>query len=265
MRWLSALGGLTLLFGTLYVAGPQGLAVIGSLIVLIAAIEFGLLFESKTWWLGLFLFLDIFAYLTHIFYPQLTGTALVTTFIILSSAGIIFFRNLEPGQILAKIQWTLWGILYTAILPSLTVHLLLKQGWIPLIYLLVTVFVGDVAAFFCGRYIGGPKILPNISPKKTVSGAIGGLIASGIAGAIFLMYFSSVADPLSSLLMSLTIGFFAQIGDFFESLIKRVSGCKDSGQLMPGHGGFLDRLDGVYFGSAVFYVFCVCFNFISYF
>jgi len=277
LRWLSAIGGLILLFGTLAVFGATGLLVVGSVILLIAAIEFGMLFEGKTLWLALFLVADIIVYFTQVFahflpHPELgelrwTVSALASAFLILSALGIVLFRHREPKEILGKIQWTLWGVVYTALLPALTMRILIEWRWIPLFYLLVTVFFGDVGAFFCGRYIGGPKIFPNVSPKKTVSGSIGGLIASGVFGTLFLRFFSEEAwnAPLATLAMSLAIGLFAQFGDFFESLIKRVSGCKDSSQLMPGHGGILDRLDGVYFGSAVFYVFCFTLGYISYF
>lgn len=275
-----------MLFGTLYVAGAQGLAIMGSLIVLIAAAEFTALFERINPWFFIFLVCDIAIYLTYLLAPNSTLPMLSALFVILSATAVILYRNSEPQQILSKLQWSLWGLIYTGLFPAFTVGYLLSQGPRVLIYLLVTVFLGDVAAFFCGRYIGGPKIFPNVSPKKTVSGAIGGLLASGIGGSAFLLLtapaagltaicmdplfsptplFAGVPDLLILVPMSLAIGFFAQFGDFFESLVKRVAGKKDSGQLMPGHGGLLDRLDGVYFGSAVLFFFCTGLNYLCLF
>jgi phosphatidate cytidylyltransferase len=264
-RWLSAIGGLILLFGTLWVAGPIGLAVVGSIGVLIAAWEYAALFEKPSAWFFMFLVADAIVYLLHILHPTFTVATLAGNFVIMSALGVVMFRDRDPKEIFGKIQWTLWGVIYTGLFPALTVQTLITQGWIPLFYLLVTVFFGDVAAFFCGKYIGGPKIFPNISPKKTVSGAAGGLVASAVCGTLFLIYFGHFPNISVAIPMSLAIGLFGQFGDFFESAIKRVSGCKDSGQIMPGHGGLLDRLDGVYFGSAMFYVFCITLDYISYF
>lgn len=264
-RWISALLGILLLFTTYYFADVPGLTVLCCLIVFIAAVEYSALFEKTSFWLVAFLVADALMFSVHFFHPSWTLAALMASFVALASLGIVLFRNEEPKIILGKIQWTLWGIIYTGIFPSLSVHLLYEKGLNILLYLLITVFLGDTMAFFSGRLVGGPKIFPNISPKKTVSGSIGGLLGSAIFGSIFLTYMSDMPQLWLMIFMSVSIGLFAQFGDFFESLIKRVSGKKDSGRLMPGHGGFLDRLDGVYFGSAMLYLFCVLFDFAQYF
>jgi phosphatidate cytidylyltransferase len=264
-RWLSALIALVVLFGTYFLYQTPGLVVLCSLIAFVAAVEYSTLFEKTSLWLVAFLVFDAIIFATHMLLPQYSLALLMGCFICLSALGMVLFRHQEPKETLGKIQWTLWGLIYTGLFPSLSVHLLYEKGGLILIYLLITVFLGDTLAFFFGRSFGGPKIFPNISPKKTVSGCIGGLIGSVIFGCLFLVKYSAVPQLWQMILLSLSIGFFAQFGDFFESLIKRVAGKKDSSQLMPGHGGFLDRLDGVYFGSATLYFFCVLLDYSQYF
>lgn len=254
-RWISALCGLALLFSVLYFFGPVGLVIISSLIVLVAAIEYAWLFDATNIWLWIFLGFNSFVYTTQLLFPSWALAVLVFSFVNLAAFGILLFKDLTPEQILAKIQWTLWGVVYTGLFPAFGVGLLLTQGAHPLLFLLVTVFVGDTFALFAGKYFGNTKLFPNISPKKTIAGGVGGLVGSALSGATYIYCIKPEANILLALLLSLGLGFFAQFGDFFESLIKRVSGKKDTSQLMPGHGGFLDRLDGVYFASALLYFF----------
>ena len=264
-RIISALCALAILLGTLYFAGSTGLTILGSIIVFIAAVEYATLFERSLLWLAPFLALDTIVYTVHILKPELTLAALVASFIALISLGILLFHKQEPKEIMSKLQWTLWGILYTGLLPALSVRLLYVYGWKIMMFLLITVFFGDIFAFFSGLYFGGKKIFPTISPKKTVSGAIGGLFGSVFCGIIFLQITTPLTNWFLAFFFCLCIGIFAQLGDFFESLIKRIAGKKDASQLMPGHGGFLDRLDGVYFGSVVVYLFWTVFDFTQYF
>ena len=104
----------------------------------------------------------------------------------------------------------------------------------------------DVGAYFTGRTIGGPKIAPSISPSKTWSGLIGGMIAAGLAvGAVATMGFDAEKWSMATILLGAILAIVAQVGDFAESSMKRRAGVKDSGTLIPGHGGVLDRIDGL--------------------
>jgi phosphatidate cytidylyltransferase len=117
---------------------------------------------------------------------------------------------------------------------------------------LVLTWATDSGAFFVGRAVGGRKLIPAVSPGKTVSGALGGLAASVI---VTLLYVTFVLRPAAQLSMTavgivvfgLAISAAAQAGDLVESLFKREAGAKDSGTLLPGHGGVLDRLDSLFF------------------
>ncbi|MCV9965299.1 phosphatidate cytidylyltransferase [Pararhizobium sp. BT-229] len=119
-------------------------------------------------------------------------------------------------------------------------------GLVAMIFVFAVVWATDILAYFTGRAIGGPKLAPRISPGKTWSGAIGGAVAGVIAGiCVFLTYFS--LDDARIPLLALALSVSSQIGDLFESYIKRRFGVKDSSRLIPGHGGVMDRVDGLVF------------------
>ena len=116
-------------------------------------------------------------------------------------------------------------------------------GFLAILYLFAIVWTTDVLGYFAGRAIGGPKLAPAISPKKTWSGAIAGALGAMLVaalGARFAGSFNATAIALVALLLSV----MSQLGDLLESWIKRRFGAKDASQLIPGHGGVMDRLDG---------------------
>jgi len=124
---------------------------------------------------------------------------------------------------------------------------------------LFATFGSDTAAFFAGRALGRHKLSPHISPQKTWEGAIAGLL-----GAIVISLLFTIPTPLSlplsygqAILLGLLVSIFGQLGDLAESLLKRSMGVKDSGRLVPGHGGFLDRMDSIVFASIVVYYYVV--------
>ncbi len=122
-----------------------------------------------------------------------------------------------------------------------------------IIWTFAVVWFTDIAAYFTGRALGGPKLLPQVSPKKTWSGALGGALAGTLCGtAVWAWFFPGLpSGPWPVLAVSFAASVASQAGDLFESSIKRRFGAKDSSQLIPGHGGFLDRLDG-YWAVLVF-------------
>jgi phosphatidate cytidylyltransferase len=115
------------------------------------------------------------------------------------------------------------------------------------LFILIAVVVTDVAAFVFGRAIGGPKLAPAISPNKTWAGFLGGISMAGVAAAGFGVWLG--ADPVKLGLAGTMLGILAQIGDLTESALKRSFGVKDSGTLIPGHGGVMDRIDGLVFAA----------------
>ncbi|WP_425100670.1 phosphatidate cytidylyltransferase [Tropicibacter sp. S64] len=123
-------------------------------------------------------------------------------------------------------------------------------GLVWMLWLVLVVVVTDVAGYFAGRMIGGPKFWPRVSPKKTWSGTVAGWIAAAIVGVIFAQW-TIAGTGLAG--VSIAVSMASQLGDIAESAIKRRAGVKDSSTLIPGHGGLLDRFDGM-LGASVFLV-----------
>lgn len=117
-------------------------------------------------------------------------------------------------------------------------------GRIALFWLLFTVWATDTFAYFAGRSIGGPKLAPRLSPNKTWAGLIGGMVGAALVGTITAIWFS-LGSAFGLAIVSALIAVIAQAGDIFESALKRRAGVKDSGKVIPGHGGILDRVDGL--------------------
>jgi len=140
--------------------------------------------------------------------------------------------------------WVVIGICYAlaASIASSAVRLDPIWGFAALMFVLLVVWVTDIGGYFAGRLIGGPKLWPRISPKKTWAGAIGGFAASlGVAGGFVAFDFGKT---LPMLLLAAILSAVSQLGDLFESAVKRRFGVKDSSHIIPGHGGLMDRLDG---------------------
>ncbi len=180
--------------------------------------------------------------------------SLIFSFVLIASFGVLFhraFKNLD--QILTFVAKNCLGVVYTCFLPATVVWTTQAPNGVAwFLCLLSVVFAGDIGAYIFGVNFGKDKIAPLLSPNKSVQGAIGGLFFSVLMALCFKYYIPG--PPLAVFAVTgLLGGFFGQIGDFFESLIKRVSGVKDSGSIMPGHGGVLDRLDGVLLSAPLFY------------
>lgn len=193
-----------------------------------------------------------------------TGTSLVATMVLtnvvalgllqfdmpkeaigLIAAGVlqafIFLRTDKS----AEFKPVLAGIPYItlACLAMLWLRSLPEHGLATVLWLAIVVVAMDIGAYFSGRSIGGPKMAPKISPGKTWAGLCGGFICAALAGYAFGMVYQS-PQMLVLALISGVLGLAAQLGDLIESALKRRAGVKDSGNLIPGHGGLLDRFDG---------------------
>jgi phosphatidate cytidylyltransferase len=140
--------------------------------------------------------------------------------------------------------WIATGFGYAAAAQIASVLVRLDQVWgfVALILVLLVVWVTDIGGYFAGRGIGGPKLWPRVSPKKTWAGAVGGFAASLVIAAGFAAFGLGKTGPL--LLLGAVLSIASQLGDLFESAVKRRFGVKDSSHFIPGHGGLMDRLDG---------------------
>ena len=182
---------------------------------------------------------------------------LLTSAIVLSLVWLIL-RPQKEGAF-SSWAWTIAGILYVGWLLSYLVALRLDAGRNWVFFALFTTFGSDTAAFFVGRALGRHRLAARISPNKTWEGAIAGLF-----GAIIISLLFTLQTPLSlplgygqAVLLGLLVSIFGQFGDLIESLLKRNMGVKESGRLIPGHGGVLDRMDSVVFAGIVVYLYYI--------
>lgn len=157
--------------------------------------------------------------------------------------GLVFAAAFFLGAVTRKPQLAL-GALYVGlpVLGLLVLRAHAVHGFLFTFWAMALVWASDTGAYFAGRAIGGPKLAPAISPNKTWAGFFGGLAASGVFAALLVVGFGL---PFVLALCTPVLAALSQLGDLYESHLKRRAGVKDSGNLLPGHGGVLDRLDGL--------------------
>ncbi len=166
-------------------------------------------------------------------------------------------RFKSDSYILANLANHIQALVYIPI--SLSLLLLIRNSdfgahWI--FFLLFVVFAGDIGAYYAGSYLGRHKLCPSVSPGKTIEGSIGGILANIIVGSLFkIVFLPQLAFGPELLLFFVLAGACGQAGDLFESMFKRNSGIKDSGNILPGHGGILDRIDALLFATPIAFVF----------
>ncbi len=165
----------------------------------------------------------------------------------------IYKSNPQVGDIIQK---QVQGIVYIPLLLSFLVLIRrAPDGMTWIFILLAIIFAGDISAYYVGSYFGRHKLNPAVSPGKTIEGALGGLAGNLLMGTVgFRLILPNLALP-TGMVFFLTVGIAGQVGDLFESELKRSSNIKDSSNLLPGHGGFLDRIDALLFASPVAYLF----------
>jgi phosphatidate cytidylyltransferase len=170
----------------------------------------------------------------------------------------VLWRHAPTERPMGAASVTVLGAIYCGGLPAFIVQIRhANQGpgswlgtWLVFFPLVIT-WIGDTAAMFGGRIIGGPKLAPVVSPGKTRAGAVAGLVGSLVAAVIFALValrpFGVSFSPLQLVAFAVVLSVVGQVGDLVESLFKREVGLKDSSHLIPGHGGILDRFDSLYF------------------
>jgi phosphatidate cytidylyltransferase len=163
-----------------------------------------------------------------------------------SCAAIALFAEMA----MRRSFWASAGLCY-AVLPVVALVQLRgsgSEGLLALLFVFAAVWGADTLAYFVGRSVGGPKFAPTISPNKTWSGFAGGLAGAIVATVAVILIFGHKIT-WNGIMVALLLGFVASMGDLFESWIKRRFGRKDSGAIIPGHGGVLDRIDGLIFAA----------------
>lgn len=171
---------------------------------------------------------------------------------------LYLFRFQDMQAVSRDLAVSLFGLLY---IPLLLSHAVLLRSvpagrdWIFLV--LFVVMASDTLAYFVGRQWGRHRLYEAVSPKKTIEGSLGGLVGSVLGATICKLWFFTELSSVDVLLLGAGVGAFSQLGDLVESLLKRSFGVKDSGALVPGHGGLLDRLDSLLFAFPVTYYYAV--------
>jgi phosphatidate cytidylyltransferase len=215
------------------------------------------------------LYLGLLWSLALVLSPHYTNSELLPTAITSTLLISLICLLLRPSREKAfhNWAWTIVGALYVGWMLSYWLALrglAYGQYWVYLAML--TTFANDTGAFFVGRARGKHKLAPAISPAKTREGAIGGLVSSILAAIVIAMVLKLISVRLGDtfvftywqiILLGCLVALFAQLGDLVESLLKRNTGVKESGNLLPGHGGVLDRFDSLIFVGAVVYYYVI--------
>jgi phosphatidate cytidylyltransferase len=208
------------------------------------------------YWIGNFftIFFLVFAYYALKKHWEPAHSAILTGAALVTMVSTLFLKR--PKDAIVDIAVTLLGMFYIGWFFSyfLFIRALTERGAY-IFFFIATVFAFDIVAYLVGIKFGRHKLFPSVSPKKSIEGAAAGFICCLIAAGIFGYY----ADfgMLHSLLLGAIIGVVAQLSDLVESLIKRDAGVKDSSAILPGHGGFLDRMDSFIFTAPIVYYYLV--------
>jgi phosphatidate cytidylyltransferase len=255
-RVITALWGIPLVVAAVWFDEPiPWFTVLAAVVALLACLEFYRMSGvSKALPLAVF---GLVVTVLLVAYPHCTFASalpvLLTVVVVLSLIILVVMRKREG--VFSSWAWTIGSVLYIGWLLSLLVTIRLDAGRDWLYLVLFATFGSDTSAYFIGKAFGKHKLAPGISPGKTWEGAV-----AGVVGAVVVCLLFKLDTPLQlplgyghAVILGVLISVFGQLGDLVESLLKRNFGAKDSGSIMPGHGGILDRLDSLLFAGAVVY------------
>jgi phosphatidate cytidylyltransferase len=263
-RILTAIVGLPIVIFTVWSPIPYFFVVLTSIVALLAVREFYSLGKE----------LEFRPFVA----PGYAGTlAVIACFVlqrpelialVLAAAGITALaaalaRPAQLNKALASVSATVFGIVYVGLLAGylIGVRMLPDSPSAPhlaaklITFFLAMVMLTDTGAYYTGRALGRTKLAPRISPGKTVEGAVGGFLLALIAGPVCRWTFFPEISIIQAVTLAALISLIGQIGDLAESMLKRGSGVKDSSNLLPGHGGMLDRIDSILFAAPIIYYF----------
>ncbi len=259
LRILSALVGIPVVIAAIYFGGPW-FALFLLLIVNVAIFEYNKIIKiGNSSFLAVIAHLGVSFYLIILLLEQhllITPLFLVLFFILFVS--VLFNMEIEEKPGLVESALSLWGVVYIGVLFGYLLTLRLQPEGALYTYLLFAgIWIHDTLAYFIGVKWGVRRFAPQISPKKSVEGSL-----AGLGGTILIFFSVSILfpelfglSPLGSIILALGISVFAQLGDLMESALKRQMQVKDSGAVIPGHGGVLDRFDSIMLAAPFVYYF----------
>lgn len=259
LRIFSAIIGLTLFISSYFFFATEGLIVFITLIILIATWEYAdlVLFQKKhrdyfilicfTLLCQLYLHKLVLNNSSYIFFKELLVVCLWSASIIR-----LIFNSLQKAPIvLHSIFALIFGVIYLGYFPF-CITMIISSGIEWFFTLCAVIFTGDTFAYIFGKFWGKHQVVSYISPQKTWEGCLGGLCGSAVAGIVCYYIWHTELHIIIFVCVCVVCGFVGQVGDLVESLFKRSVRVKDSGWVMPGHGGVLDRIDGLLFAAPVF-------------
>lgn len=249
-RVLTAIVGIPLILWLSYQGGLV-FSLLVALIVLTGTWEYLNMVQKKDYFISpVVLFLSGLLVLVSFIYHDYAGQALFL--VLLLHIFQMVFGGAKPNDVAVS----LFGVFFAAWMPA---HLILirespTQGFVIILLIFIMTWATDTGAYFAGGFFGKRKLSPTISPNKTVEGALGG-IALCLLAAMTLGHFLRFMDPLPLFILAAIGSVAGQMGDLAESAVKRWAGVKDSGSILPGHGGVLDRFDSLIIVAPVVYYF----------
>ena len=261
-RWITGLSALPFLIFLVYIGGFPFIILVGFACVcslweyyrIVFNADGEILYGVVVWW-GYIVGLAVIV-AAHIANSDSVLVVLALDLVIVGLMSMFLYKS-NPS-IVNVIPKQVQGIVYIPLLLSFLVSIRRDPDGMTWVFLLLAIiFAGDISAYYVGSNLGRHKLNPAISPGKTVEGAVGGLAGNLLVGSIGNFFFFPAFSWGPAVLFFLAVGLAGQVGDLFESEFKRSSKIKDSGGILPGHGGFLDRIDALLFASPVAYLFKV--------
>ncbi len=249
-RIISALVGLPILLFFIYLGGGA-FAFMIAVLATVGLYELARMTGGKQQFLLVPVLLGVWLMLlgSYLQWENWTALGILLTFCIVFAVAVFQF----PAFNVEDIAINFLGLIYIGWTMA---HLIaldgLENGRLLVLYLFVAIWSSDSGAYFVGRFLGRHKLCPRVSPKKTVEGSIGGIVTTCVLLSLLNLYVRML-PPVTVVMIAVVISIIGQIGDLIESLMKRYYGVKDSGKLIPGHGGVLDRFDSVMLAAPVLY------------
>jgi phosphatidate cytidylyltransferase len=259
-RWITAVVLLPLLFFLLLKGTPIAFSVLVALVTLLGLKEYFTIISGAGTKIPLTVSIPAYGMGLAVIWAAHTGgagAALAMVALNLVLLALVVVLQFSPdSSILDAARKEIQGIVY---LPMFLSFLVLirnsDQGAVWIIWTFLIIAASDTGAYYCGTYFGKRPLSPRVSPNKTVEGSAAGIVSAVVIGLCFSQLFVSGISPVQAILFSTIAAAAGQVGDLFESALKRRGGIKDSGSILPGHGGILDRIDGLIFALPIAFAF----------